>query len=347
MAVRGRQEGIETLTDVPTALPPKFAAALGAVIGAAVNCVIQAVDGAGMGADPSQWKLRWTDEAVRIWNAAPYNEDYSRSRSSNSNSAVTLSSFLETTPQAFPQNYRLQLRLHNDDVHTFDEVIDALHEPRHARRNAANTEDPQTQSLVTLREAANEMTHHVDADGQVSVKTFSTIMSAMQGFKRLKSRGLHCAVVSSPQIDAEQRGRALASWLAEISAAHPAAAVLVVQALAQVTSQHGIAGVSVWHEPRMIPVWVADGQKDDILACRRRFHAFPPHLASSYLSSEEAEKLHGMALQLNAAAFVELTGKKPIVFFYYPALHTATTKLSRSIRNRSWILQWCSVPAPL
>jgi hypothetical protein len=142
----------------------------------------------------------------------------------------------------------------------------------------------------------------------------------------------------------------LSSWLAEISAAHPAAAVLVVQALAQVTSQHGVAGVSVWHEPRSIPAWVADGQKDDIQACRRRFHAFPPHLASSYLTSEEAEKLHEMALQLNAAAFVELTGKKPTAFFYSQPSHTYCnnlTKLSRSIRNKSWILQWCSIPAPL
>jgi hypothetical protein len=199
--------------------------------------------------------------------------------------------------------------LHNDDVHTFDEVIDALHEPRHTRRNTANGED-QDHSLVTLREAANEMTHHVDADGQVSVKTYSSIASAMQGFRRLKSRGLHCALVSTSQVDIEQRARALSSWLAEISAAHPAAAVLVVNALVQVgTSQQDLAGISVWHEPRIIPPWAAMGQGDAIQTCRRRFHAFPPHLASSYLTSDEAERLHEMGLQMNAAGFVELTGK--------------------------------------
>ena len=308
MAVKGREEGIEALTNGPTALSPKLTAALGAVVGAAVHCLIQAVDGAGIAADPSQWKLRWADETSRIWNNAPFDEDYSRSES-----AVTPGNFLETNPRSFPQNYRLELRLHNDDVHTFDEVIEALHEPRHARRNL-NNDDPQSQSLVTLREAANEMTHHVDADGQVLVKKYSNIPSAVQGFRRLKSRGLHCAVVSTPQIDAELRARALSSWLSEVSAAHPAAAVLVVQALAQVTSQHGLAGVSVWHEPRMIPLWVADGQKNEIQACRKRFNAFPPHLASSYLTSEEAEKLHELALQVNATAFVNLTGKKLTVF---------------------------------
>ena len=307
MAERGRKDGIETLTNSPTALPPKLAASLGVIIGAAVNCLVQAVDGAGIGADPSQWKLRWTDEATKIWNGVVRNEDYTLQKTS-----VTPHAFLTTPiPQSFPTNYRLHLRLHNDDVHTFDEVIDALHEPRHTRRNTANNGDDQDPSLVTLREAANEMTHHVDADGQVSVKTYSTIASALQGFRRLKSRGLHCALVSTSQVDIEQRARALSSWLADISAAHPAAAVLVVNALVQVgTSQQDLAGISVWHEPRIIPPWAAMGQADDaIQTCRRRFHAFPPHLASSYLTSDEAERLHEMGLQTNAAGFVELTGK--------------------------------------
>lgn len=307
MAERGRKDGIETLTNSPTALPPKLAASLGVVIGAAVNCLVQAVDGAGIGADPSQWKLRWTDEASKIWNGVVRNEDYTLQKAS-----VTPHAFLASpVPQSFPTNYRLHLRLHNDDVHTFDEVIDALHEPRHARRNTANNGDDQDHSLVTLREAANEMTHHVDADGQVSVKTYSTIAAALQGFRRLKSRGLHCALVSTSQVDLEQRARALSSWLADISAAHPAAAVLVVNALVQVgTSQEDLAGVSVWHEPRIIPTWAATGQPGDaIQTCRRRFHAFPPHLASSYLTSDEAERLHEMCLQTNAAGFVELTGK--------------------------------------
>ena len=306
MAIKGRQEGIDTLRNAPTALPPRFAAALGVVIGAAVNCLVQAVDGAGIGADPSQWKLRWADEATRISNMAARNEDYYVSEST-----VTPNEFLlQTSPQALPQNYKLHLRLHNDDVHTFDEVIDALHEPRHTRRNSANADGSQSQSLVTVREAANDMTHHVDADGQVTVKTYVGIGSAMQGFRRLKSRGLHCAVVSTAQVDIEQRARALSSWLAEISSAHPAAAVLVVHALVQINTQHDLGGISVWHEPRTIPGWAAVGHLDDVESCRRRFHSFPPHLASSYLTSEEAEKLHDAAIGMNAAGFVEMTGKK-------------------------------------
>jgi hypothetical protein len=305
MAMKGQQEGLETLSNAPTSLPPKLAAALGAIIGAAVNCMVQAVDGAGAGADPVQWNMRWADEASKIWNGAPNNEDYYLRKSS-----VTPNDFLgekSDNPKSLPQNYRLHLRLHNDDVHTFDEVIDALHEPR-SRRTVGTTEDGQPQSLVTLREAANEMTHHVDADGQVSVKTYSTIATAMAGYRRLKSRGLHCAVVSTTQVDAEQRGRAMSSWLSEVSAAHPSAAVLVVHALVQASSQHSLAGISVWPQARMIPAWVGLNQTDDIQACRRRFQVFPPHLATSYLTSEEAEKLHGLALEMNAGALIELTG---------------------------------------
>lgn len=317
MAVRGRLQGIETLQNPPTALPPKFSAALGAVIGAAVHCLVQAVDGAGMGADPVQWKLRWMDEASRIWNAAAKNEDYSLGDDDSSpkpaGSVVTPSSFLGTPSEAvkpFPQNYRLHLRLHNDDVHTFDEVIDALHEPRHTRRNQGNPDDPQNQSLVTLREAANEMTHHVDADGQVTVKSYTSLHSAMQGFRRLKSRGLHCAVVSTAQTEMEHRARALSSWLSEISAAHPSAAVLVVHALVQVGMPQDLAGISVWQEPRTIPAWAAP--LTSVQECRRRFMSFPPHLATSYLTSEEAEKLHTMAMQLNPQGFTEMTGKNTL-----------------------------------
>eukprot|EP00526_Cylindrotheca_closterium_P004166 CAMPEP_0113648778 /NCGR_PEP_ID=MMETSP0017_2-20120614/25895_1 /TAXON_ID=2856 /ORGANISM="Cylindrotheca closterium" /LENGTH=3050 /DNA_ID=CAMNT_0000561063 /DNA_START=162 /DNA_END=9311 /DNA_ORIENTATION=- /assembly_acc=CAM_ASM_000147 len=302
MANQGLKDGIEVLKDPATALPPKFAAALGVVIGAAVNCLVQAVDGAGIGADPVQWKLRWADEATKIWNSVLSNDDYHRCES-----PVTPEAFLRNSlPQQLPQNFRLHLRLHNDDVHTFDEVIDALHEPR-SRRNTAAGEDNANPSLVTLREAANEMTHHVDSDGQVNVKTFNSLTTAMQGFRRLKSRGLHCAVTSTPQVDMELRAKSLASWLTEISSAHPAAAVLVVHALVQVTSSHEIGGVSVWSEPRTIPSWVAADEKDTIEACRKRFNAFPPHLQSSFLSSEEAEKLHSMAKKINPAALSEIT----------------------------------------
>jgi hypothetical protein len=321
MAIRGREAGIETLRNIPTVLPPRLAATLGVVIGAAVHCLVEAVDGAGIGADPVQWKMRWSDEAARIWNGAPQQEYHHPSRSSaappgSGSSASTLSptwstpnDFLsETNPQMFPQNFRLQVRLHNDDVHTFEEVIDALHDPRHSRRNP-NPDDPISQSLVVERDDATKMTHHVDGDGQVTVKTYSSIASAMIGFRRLKSRGLHCAVVSTAQVDAELRARALSLWLTEISAAHPAAAVLVVHALLQINSSHDLDGVALWPEARSIPPWVAPAEVDDVVACRRRFQAFPPHLASSYVTSDEAELLFEMAIAINATAFLELTGK--------------------------------------
>ena len=173
-------------------------------------------------------------------------------------------------------------------------------------------DDPQNQSLVTLRDAANEMTHHVDADGQVTVKTYTSLHTAMQGFRRLKSRGLHCAVVSTAQVDMEHRARALSSWLSEISAAHPSAAVLVVHALVKVGRPQDLAGIPLWQEPRTIPPWVCKAPLKTVEDCRRRFLAFPPHFSSSYLTSEEAEKLHEMALQINQQGFIEMTGTSVI-----------------------------------
>lgn len=327
MALQGRKDGIETLQQSPTKLPPRLAAALGVVIGAAVRCLVDGVDGAGVGADPVQWKLRWADEVCRIWNGAVETEDYRHP--SNNNIDVshgedaqpqrpwkTPSDFLSETKisPSFPGNYRLQLRLHNDDVHTFDEVIEALRSTNTHRNNNSTDESQSQQSLVPRREAATEMTHHVDADGQVPVKTYSSIQSAMRGYRRLKSRGLHCSVVSSAQIDMELRARHLSSWLAEISAAHPSAAVLVVHALLQIKSTQDLGGIAIWQEARTIPPWVTPDETDEIQACRRRFQSFPPHLASSYVTSDEAEKLHQIAMKMNANAFLEMTGKVPSLY---------------------------------
>ena len=327
MALQGRKDGIETLQKSPTKLPPRLAAALGVVIGAAVRCLVDGVDGAGVGADPVQWKLRWADEVCRIWNGAAQTEDYRHP--SNNNIDVshgedaqpqrpwkTPSDFLSETKisPSFPGNYRLQLRLHNDDVHTFDEVIEALRSTNTHRNNNSTDESQSQQSLVPRREAATEMTHHVDADGQVPVKTYSSIQSAMRGYRRLKSRGLHCSVVSSAQIDMELRARHLSSWLAEISAAHPSAAVLVVHALLQIKSTQDLGGIAIWQEARTIPPWVTPDETDEIQACRRRFQSFPPHLASSYVTSDEAEKLHQRAMKMNASAFLEMTGKAPSLY---------------------------------
>ena len=317
MALKAQQEAKENLTSGPTSLPPKFAAALGVVIGAAVNCLLQAADGAGIGADPIQWKLRWADEASKLKNGACYNDDYSFQ-----NPQATPSSFLAAlAPQILPTGYRLHLRLHNDDVHTFDEVIDALYDPRQSRRNTAAGDEQQSGSLVQMRDRATDMTHHVDADGQVTVKNYSTVVAAMQGFRRLKSKGLHCAVVGTAQVHLEERARALSTWLAEISSAHPSAAALVVHALVQVNPHHDLASIGVWQQARTMPPWAALDQRDELLACRRRFQAFPPHLASSYLTRQEGETLYEMAMNLNPTAFVELTGKFFILFQHLLSRH--------------------------
>ena len=309
MALRGRKDGLETLKQSPTKLPPKLAAALAATIGAAVRCLVEAVDGAGVGADPVQWKLRWADEACRIWNGKAESDDFCSSSSQpGSQTSKTPSDFLSKVEQCFPGNFRLQVRLHNDDVHTFDEVIEALRTTSN-HRGSSSSDGPNAQPLVPRREDATEMTHHVDADGQVTVKTFSTIQSAMEGYKRLKSRGLHCAVVSTAQTDMELRARNLATWLSEISAAHPSAAVMVVHALLQANSAQDLGGIYIWQEAKGIPAWLCPNETDEAEACRKRFRVFPPHLSTSYVTAEEAEKLHRMAMKLDATSFLEMTGE--------------------------------------
>ena len=309
MAIRGRKDGLETLQQSPTKLPPKLAAALGVTIGAAVRCLVEAVDGAGVGADPVQWKLRWADEACRIWNGASESDEfYSPGAEQGSVAPKTPADFLSRIEQCFPGNFRLQLRLHNDDVHTFDEVIEALRSTSSFKGGSAS-DNPNAQPLVPRREDATEMTHHVDADGQVTVKTFSTIQSAMEGYRRLKSRGLHCAVVSTAQTDMELRARNLATWLSEISAAHPSAAVMVVHALLQIRTTQDLGGISIWQEARGIPAWLCPNEKDEDEACKKRFRMFPPHLSTSYVTAEEAEKLYKMAIKVDATAFLDMTGK--------------------------------------
>jgi hypothetical protein len=308
MALRGQKEGLDTLQQQPTQLPPKLAAALGVVVGAAVHCVVEAADGAGIGADPAQWKMRWADEACKILNGTNHNDEYYGKHSTTTPHAVILGQ------QTLPRGYRLELRLHNDDVHTFDEVIEALHEPRHRR-----TADDSSIPLVAHREDANDMTHHVDADGQVTVKSYGTLGAAMLGYRQLKSKGLHCAVVSTAQVDSEHRARALTSWLTEIAAAHPSAAAIVVHALVKVANDQHLGGLQVWHEPRFIPSWssMVDGE-DEQTTCRRRFYAFPPHLESSYLTRDEAETLHRLGLQMNSELFVQMGGTDPSFYAGVP-----------------------------
>lgn len=312
MSLKGLKDGIDTVTSHPaTKLPPRLAAALGVVIGAVVNSILDAVDGAASGADPVQWKRRWAHEASCIYNGVPNNEQYFLA---GKHEFAVPATFAADPAETLPESFDVHLRLHNDDVHTFDEVIEALHGDPRMRRHM---DDP-SNILVPARESATEMTHHVDADGQVTVKVYSSITDALNGFKRLKASGLHCAVVSNIQVQMELRARVLISWLSEICAAHPAAAALVVHALVQVDHSHDLGGVQVWAAARMIPPWVAFDQMDELLSCRRRFEAFPPHLLSSYLTREECELIHGIALEINAASFVSLTGTDPEFYAKVP-----------------------------
>ena len=314
MAQQGLEEETTTLTTPPTALTPKTTAALATVIGAAVHCIVQAVDGSGIGADPSQFKHKWAVEAALVANGkvTPYTMDddtENRQRRAKRNPSHYATNVL-------PMGYRLSLRLHNDDVHTFDEVIDAMHEsPRHRRNNPAG--GAVFESLVARREQATSLTQHVDSDGQVTVLNYDRLSSAMQGFRRLKSRGLHCSVVSSPQVQQELRARALVTWLAEISSAHPVASALLIQALVQVqgsANETVFAGVTpVWKEARSVPLWASPNAKEDEpSACKRRFRAFPPGWISSFLTQQESHDLYKLGRSIvPPSQLAEVTGALP------------------------------------
>jgi hypothetical protein len=294
MAQQGLKDEIAFLKLAPTALTSKTTAALATVIGAAVHCIVQAVDGAGIGSDPSQFKIRWPLEATKIANAKLHEENGPDKGQEARHSRKNPSHF---STETLPTGYRLALRLHNDDVHTFDEVIDAMHESRHRR----NTAGGQSDSLVSRREQATTLTQHVDSDGQVTVLHYDKLPAALQGFRRLKSRGLHCSLVSTPQVQQELRARNLIAWLAEISAAHPVASTLLVQALVQVQGSANakvLAGItSVWKEARSVPLWVGAGE-DERTACHMRFAAFPPHSVSSFLTRPESLDLYRLARSL-------------------------------------------------
>lgn len=132
----------------PQPLPPRLAAALAVVIGSVVQSVLVAADGAAIGADVSQWRLRWADEICKLWNGCASDEEYyrraavMRALAAKGKKAETkelareelwahpkhvLDSHSEHYSTELPANHRISLRLHNDDVHTFDDVIKALH----------------------------------------------------------------------------------------------------------------------------------------------------------------------------------------------------------------------------
>ncbi len=127
----------------PQPFPPRLAAALGVIIGSIIQSVCTAAEGSAVGADVSQWRLKWADEICNLWNGVSDDEEYYRRASVlkanlETQPAANVNAPMWTLPQQvldahnehyvekLPQNHKLLLRLHNDDVHTFDEVINAL-----------------------------------------------------------------------------------------------------------------------------------------------------------------------------------------------------------------------------
>ena len=346
-SLKGRKDGESLLNDDEFLTSP-LKAALGVVIGAVIQCAVKAVDGAGIGADAIQWRIYWAQQLYRISTGCAYEEDKCPPYTSMPSEHATgrqdslimpelaaIRKFLNTSLE-FPPGYELHLRLHNDDVHTFDHVIKALYDQDgssneddeinqevfeaffgidddatliHANSSVAPTTPRERHRLVPHMDEAEKMTNHVDSDGQVKVKSFNSFKNVINGFKRLKNAELHCAIISSPQEDMERRVKVLVGWLKDISSAHPAVAALVAHALCDVTNgQDTFGGVSVWTEPRMIPCWSGLNFKFEV----DRFKAFPPHLASSYLTREEGRVLHKhMKIHKNASHLFHITGSNP------------------------------------
>jgi len=305
-SLRGRADGEQCVTEM---FPPKFSAALGVVIGAAVQTVVQAVDGASIGADPVQWTRRWADQIRRIHDGCSVDEEYILETSQFCSKTIS-----DATKLPFPLQYHLHLRLHNDDVHTYDEVIDALHTRNRGFRprpeEKPDSEVDTSQGLVHGSEEATELTQHVDQDGQVVVRKYTTMEGAKAGFERLKLQGLHCSVVSTPQTQLELRAKTLLTWLSDIASSHPAASALVVHALVDITEGDDKFGNTlVWNKSKMIPSWSFSAgylssarvsikeeeepeEQTSVPGWRRRMNVFPPNLASSFLSREESSHLH-------------------------------------------------------
>lgn len=152
-AKRSRMEHCRHLNGVPqrapeatreaSAFPPRLAAAMGVVIGSALKAIEIACKGSAEGTDVSQWRLSLADEICRVWNGVCHDEDYYRrgamlekaraGMQEQSNNLWTIPENLldasnENYTLELPNGYDIHLRLHNDDVHTFEEVIKALNQ---------------------------------------------------------------------------------------------------------------------------------------------------------------------------------------------------------------------------
>ena len=117
-----------------------------------------------------------------------------------------------------PKGYSLFVRIHNDDVHTYDEVTKALFDD-----GRGSTDD-------LLK--AKEITARVDHDGQVIVDECVAFSEAIKMHKYFRAiHGLQTSVVSSPQLDAEERATVLASFLTELSSSSDAFSAMLIHAL--------------------------------------------------------------------------------------------------------------------
>jgi len=132
----------------PKPLPPRLAAALSTIISSTIQSILTAAEGSAIGSDVGQWRLKWADEICKVWNGAGEDEEYYRRSAvllgrlmdDKSDDAMqmekeelwahprhVLNSHSEHYVERLPEKMQLFLRLHNDDVHTFEEVIKALH----------------------------------------------------------------------------------------------------------------------------------------------------------------------------------------------------------------------------
>ncbi len=303
---KSRAKGEDAARNIPLALR----ASLAIVIGAAVHAIVEAVDGTAIGSDLSQWRYRWAEQFCKIQGGCANEHDFlARLHSPNGfrNNDVRFSlnplSILTADDSiSLTKGYSLHLRLHNDDVHTFDEVIDALHPPSRSRLEN-NAESTPKEVFIPDRNEAEYMTQLVDSEGQVLVKTYNNFQAAEAGFLQLKNQGLHCSVVSNVQLIAEDRAKSLLSWLCEISTAHPGVSALVCHALVDVLAGDQVfADVNVWPESRQIPCWA--GTTDPM----KRYIAFPPEKNSSYLTRKRAKDLYQFCMRYDSRSFMKQSG---------------------------------------
>jgi len=156
-------------------------------------------------------------------------------------------------------------------------------------------------------------------------------LPALLYLKRKQERELEAEVqrmkerkAEAPQLDMEERARALVLWLTNIAAAHPAAASLVIHALVDVTEGGDIlGGVPVWGAARMIPPWSCATSDSSMIGSsvpvwRKRMDRFLPHRASSFLTREESSKLFHTYIGVSSP--IDL-GKLLVVFFIEAGIH--------------------------